>query len=785
MLLRFFAAYLTLVFCFLPAPRCLAGPVAAPYPVAGPSFTSACAAAALSGWTAAANTRLDTIELRDTTGALRRTLAKSEIQSLLPWMSFNTDADGPCALAFSDSGRSLFIGVCDTTPAPDGQPADAVLRYDTYADHLSTFLRIELGGFNLAPRPMMVHFKGRLYTAFGTTVTLYNARMNDTTAGTLVSSTSFGSSSNTTALAIDRLTSTLYIGNGTSLSRSPAGVAGLSLTSVGTVANSIRSMCWSDHYGGPSQGGLYIAHPLPASPNATSPLVSFVTPAMARATQPFSPTIYFRGDSPFSGLAATADGALLASITASITAGDAILIRDDTDTRLTYTQWKADEFAQVVRFAKGLISPDGEPAGWVIDADVAQGGTRFHPASPDAAAWVVLILLMSDHINADPEALPLVRKVLTRYAGLAPDRIEPSRSTDGIFRHWINPTNGGVKTGWDPEFATLSTMKIVAAAARADTYYAGDPEVHAAARAIICGVTNWDAYFDFSGHLYYKGLESGGRDNSSISSGWHEGVIFAEQAGVYGTTTGPLNAGGWLNRSFWPTNTLVTGRPVTGNGSYLPAFVSLYPLLLIDTYRQNTAWQTHILNLRLSNAAWTDDNGPKYNTVFSAGTTKSQWGGYNADSLSNHPGDVTTFTSLLAFCAQGSQNESDAAAAYQAYRNGARETFKSGATILYRRSQIDLNYNPDSAGLPDVALGALGLAELLSPGSVQAVLTGPYPSCAPEICPSDWNQDGGVDGADVRAFYVEWEAGNADINEDGATDGADVQTFFGFWEAGC
>jgi hypothetical protein len=50
-------------------------------------------------------------------------------------------------------------------------------------------------------------------------------------------------------------------------------------------------------------------------------------------------------------------------------------------------------------------------------------------------------------------------------------------------------------------------------------------------------------------------------------------------------------------------------------------------------------------NIRMNHMGWTDDFSPRFMTVFSAGTTAPAWGGYNADSLSYHPGDVTTFTS--------------------------------------------------------------------------------------------------------------------------------------------
>ena len=54
------------------------------------------------------------------------------------------------------------------------------------------------------------------------------------------------------------------------------------------------------------------------------------------------------------------------------------------------------------------------------------------------------------------------------------------------------------------------------------------------------------------------------------------------------------------------------------------------------------------------------------------------------------------------------------------------------------------------------------------------------------FCAADYNGDGGVDGADVEAFFGDWQAGEsrADVNLDGGVDGADIETFFTFWTAG-
>ena len=54
------------------------------------------------------------------------------------------------------------------------------------------------------------------------------------------------------------------------------------------------------------------------------------------------------------------------------------------------------------------------------------------------------------------------------------------------------------------------------------------------------------------------------------------------------------------------------------------------------------------------------------------------------------------------------------------------------------------------------------------------------------VCPADFNQDGGVDGADVDSFFFAWESGEScgDVNRDGGVDGLDVSAFFVVWEQG-
>lgn len=57
----------------------------------------------------------------------------------------------------------------------------------------------------------------------------------------------------------------------------------------------------------------------------------------------------------------------------------------------------------------------------------------------------------------------------------------------------------------------------------------------------------------------------------------------------------------------------------------------------------------------------------------------------------------------------------------------------------------------------------------------------------PAPCVADFNQDGGVDGADIEAFIYAFSEGmeSADMNADGGVDGSDMEGFFIPWFAGC
>ncbi len=54
------------------------------------------------------------------------------------------------------------------------------------------------------------------------------------------------------------------------------------------------------------------------------------------------------------------------------------------------------------------------------------------------------------------------------------------------------------------------------------------------------------------------------------------------------------------------------------------------------------------------------------------------------------------------------------------------------------------------------------------------------------VCPADYDSNGGVDGADLAAFFLDYESGAecADVDQNGGIDGLDLATFFLVYEIG-
>ena len=326
----------------------------------------------------------------------------------------------------------MFILVHDDVPATDGGASDGVILYDTFDNALRLFARLNLSDRgDVFPLLAAKHFKGKLYVGTAAEgIKVFSAGINDTT-GALLATTLLPGGSPICGLAIDPDQNLLFAAGTNSIYRAIVTNSPLTFTAVGSISD-IRSIAFSLNFGGPTNAGLYVL----AGAGITS--LSHLPVAQARGSQPFSPSVYFADLGVAFDVAATACGRLLIG-----TDEDAVLISDNSDTLLGFDAWLNDEFDQVVLFCKTLVAADGHGPGWVTDGNTQPGLARFHPCTPDGACWVVLALMLADEIRHDSNAQALVRDILVRHAGQAADGIVPSKTADGIFRHWINPTNGG------------------------------------------------------------------------------------------------------------------------------------------------------------------------------------------------------------------------------------------------------------------------------------------------------------------------------------------------------
>ena len=560
----------------------MGAPVETTWTVTDPGDSAAVSAAALSGWYAVANSSENSIEIRDIREQLIRTITAADIEALLHWFGLDASPNGPTALAWSDSGRSLFIVVFDSTDPGDGLGSDAVLRYDTPTDTLSLFARAEISDqAGTWPHLSAAFFRGRLYVGTDAgSYLIYRALRNDTTGVPLGSrSLPFGGA--VRGLAVDRTRELLFVASETTVYRAEFSDPALTLTEIGPIPNA-RAIAYSEQFGGAANAGLY------AMGTNGVELIYHIPALQADGTDPFNPSVYSVRSTTAHDLDATACGRLLLGED-----GGATMISDDTDTRLDFENWVVDEFGQVVTMGRGLIAPDGEPDGWVIDGDVLAGGTRFHAPSPDAACWTVMLLIMNDHLFGDPAAQERVRTVLMRYANQMGDGYGPGISGDGHIRHWSDPWSmtGAAKSGWSDEFAAMSTMKIVMAAARAQAFYPNDDEIRTAAIEIISRVQGWDSYIQSGTDAMYFVSAGTSPDLGPKARPFHEGLLFIEEAATYGTSYSQNAYARWLNRGLWPTAEYVNGMPITGNsaGNFQAAFLSLYSLLLQSDYRDSPA----------------------------------------------------------------------------------------------------------------------------------------------------------------------------------------------------
>ena len=170
---------------------------------------------------------------------------------------------------------------------------------------------------------------------------------------------------------------------------------------------------------------------------------------------------------------------------------------------------------------------------------------------------------------------------------------------------------------------------------------------------------------------------------------------------------------------------------------------------------------------------------PAWGQVWSRGTTVPEWV-TNRQGIVVRPSGEVVVSGWVPGVAGGSDFDMLALTL-----DGA--TGEVGTPIIYNAALASASDDRVSGGIvatPDGGVVLAGRSFTTRNMDLAIVKFGGGVGCP--SCAADFNEDGGVDGADIEAFFVAWESADscADSNQDGGIDGGDIEGFFATWQAG-
>jgi hypothetical protein len=679
--------------------------VTTPWPYGGANAATLTAVTQLGGLYALADRVDDTIEIRDINGTNIATVTSAMIQAAAGDLDLTGSVGGPCSLAFTPSGRSLFIGVCS---ASGGADKDAVLMYNLNLNTLTVFDRLVIDSTpTAADNYGMVHYKGELFVGTEDSLDRYLAGRNDTGANPAETIATAA----ITGLAVDMAERTtvwtpkLYVSTPSNIYRLNLNAASMSLGSSIASATDIKGLTFGRTYGGPATSGLYVLQN-----DGLASTLSSASVADVRAGGSVTLTSYETMGADLSDIAATACGRILLAATAPQ------IMSDSTDTRMDFDTWMVDEFNQYRNAIKILIA-DGlgvTPENFLIRKIVKDGATKSTTPIADNVGWALYLLMASDLADPNPENEQLIEKLLQRHVGEHPDGLGGVQTVDGTYARVYN-SNGTPAA--DPQAQVYVSMKMLPAAYKAVELYPANANIAAYKEKIRATFKRASDTINAKQAITWTLDDHGpiNNDNGMANETWLFGEIGAAQD--------PMCSQDYYNyvyhREDFAYDYWLAGEPVI-KASH-SAFIVMGSSMILRHHYEDAGWNEQNLNYYAATCAASDDLGAPYFAAFSAGSTPLN--GYHNDGPSDHPDNVIHFPALLGL---GQQNRySPMVGAYLAYRDGLRQNMQDGITMLTRWSYDDPSFSMTSVGIADFWFGAVGLAESLAPGALD-VLRGEF-----------------------------------------------------------
>lgn len=381
------------------------------------------------------------------------------------------------------------------------------------------------------------------------------------------------------------------------------------------------------------------------------------------------------------------------------------------------------------------------PSGLVRDSLVLNGSS-FHPATPDAAGFALLGLSALDHLDKLPDAEQRVINILNAYTGHTPG-VNPDRSADGHFYHWLNIANGSRAAGWVDGYTTIGSALLVSGAQFAKNHFAGNQTIANLADELTHSI-DFNAAIDpaLNGRIYLLMNELGGGLPGTVRP-WNEFMLVESlalrQAGNNDRALAVKDL--WLDPANLPKSFIAGVGTLTDNpGSFAPAFWVQQMHYFNGDFRHSAEFETYFENQQQADKVYSNVVlGESFRYGLTAGVSPQ---GYHADSISDHPNNVFSPEAIAAW------GDMDA---FLEFYNSQFPTsdprYKYG---LVRESATQPNWVPNDAGLVDHLFLLFGLVESLDPDFFADRMF-------PALIAGDFDYDGDVDGQD----FLIWQRGGS------------------------
>lgn len=427
-----------------------------------------------------------------------------------------------------------------------------------------------------------------------------------------------------------------------------------------------------------------------------------------------------------------------------------------------------DQIARLQNYVLDAIMPSG----LVRDALVLDpAGASFHPATPDAAGFALVSLAAFDQLGTLPDADQRVVDILRAYTGAAPG-VNPERSPDGHYIHFMDVQTGADTPGWDDSYSPIGSALITAGAQFARNHFAGTSsplagQIDSLTRELTGSIDfNAAIHPSLDGRVYLDMTPAGGGAGGAVRP-WNEyqlvvSLALRQEENDRAVAVKHL----WLNADNAPTRSAVGVPTLTDNpDAYAPAFWVQQANFFNGDFRLDEGFAEYFRNHQTADRAYSSqvlDEPFRYGLT--AGVSPS---GYHADRILNHPDEVFSPEAVAAW--------GDLDALLQFYAEQPPDSDPRYRYGMVRVSDEQPTWVPPDAGLVDHLFLLFGLVDSLDPGFFDERVFAP-------IIEGDYNSDGRVDALD----YTLWRdtlGSSSRLNADGGLDGAVDASDHSIWRA--